>query len=115
MAEILICGYIRIHPDDREAAVAAASDAIAGARTQPGCLAYTFVPDNHMEDAICVYERWADEASLAAHFAGPWYAATGEALRSHRLQGVEVLKHRVDKSEPVYDETHTPRADFFTD
>ncbi|MEM9033297.1 MAG: antibiotic biosynthesis monooxygenase [Actinomycetota bacterium] len=116
MAEIIIAGFIRIHPDDRQPAVDAAADAIAGARTQPGCLAYSFVPDNHMEDAIVVYERWADQASLEAHFAGPWYKATGEVLRSHRLQGAnEVQKFRIDKAEPVYDDTHTPRADFFTD
>jgi hypothetical protein len=32
-----------------------------------------------------------------------------------RVRGASVAKYRVDKSEPVYDPTGKPRADFFTD
>jgi hypothetical protein len=35
-------------------------------------------------------------------------------LGKHGLRSADVAKHRVDKSEPVYDASGKPRADFFT-
>ena len=35
-------------------------------------------------------------------------------IGSYGITGSEVHKYRVDLMEPVYDETMTPRADFFT-
>ena len=82
---------------------------------EPGCLAYCFAPDPCVEGRIQVYELWADEASLAAHFEHPNYLNMRNALGSFGLKGADNKKFRVDKSEPVYDATRTPRADFFTD
>ena len=38
----------------------------------------------------------------------------GGALRDCGIISADNRKYRVDLSEPVYDDTHTPRADFFT-
>jgi hypothetical protein len=35
-------------------------------------------------------------------------------LGQHGLRSADVAKHRIDKSEPVYDPAGKPRADFFT-
>jgi quinol monooxygenase YgiN len=64
---------------------------------------------------VWVYERWADTPSFAAHLAGPWYSQMLAVLGRHGLRGASVAKYRVDKTEPVYDATGKPRADFFTD
>jgi hypothetical protein len=38
----------------------------------------------------------------------------GGALRDCGIVGADNKKYRCDLAEPVYDDTHTPRADFFT-
>jgi quinol monooxygenase YgiN len=111
---IIIAGVITIDPDRRAEAIAAGEPHVLGARTQKGCLQYAFCPDPTSDDGIVVLERWADEASLAAHFAGPHYRNMLQTLGAFGLRGADVAKHRVDLSEPVYDADMTPRADFFT-
>lgn len=81
---------------------------------EPGCLAYCFAADPVVEGRIQVYELWADEASLAAHFHHRYYQDMRAALRAAGLSGADNRKYRVDLSEPVYDPTGTPRADFFS-
>ena len=81
---------------------------------EPGCEAYCFAPDPCVETRIQVYELWTDEASLAAHFKHENYFNMGGALRDCGIVNADNRKYRVDLSEPVYDDTHTARADFFT-
>jgi hypothetical protein len=38
-----------------------------------------------------------------------------EHIGGFGLIGAETLKYRVDAQEPVYDDTMTPRADFFSE
>ncbi len=81
---------------------------------EPGCLAYVFSEDPCVEGRIVVYELWEDEASLRAHFQHQNYFNMGAMLREIGLAGADNNKYRCDYKEPVYDETGTPRADFFT-
>ena len=43
------------------------------------------------------------------------YKNMRDTIPQYGVTAVEVLKYRIDLVEPVYDETATPRADFFTD
>ena len=54
------------------------------------------------------------EGALAAHFECDWYLNMRDNIGSFGITGSDVAKYRVDLAEPVYDETMTPRADFFT-
>ena len=81
---------------------------------EPGCLAYCFAADPCVGGRIQVYELWADEASLAAHFQHANYLDMRELLGHVGLKAADNKKYRCDLAEPVYDETRTPRADFFT-
>lgn len=84
------------------------------ARTsEPGCLAYYFCPDPVVGTRMVVWELWADEASLAAHFAHPNYKNMGQHFAKFDFIQGNFKKYRVDKMGDVYDETFTPRADFF--
>ncbi len=101
----------------------AARDGVVGAsldlqratrETEPGCLAYVFTADPVEPTVVHVYEAWTDEAALAAHFAHPNYTAMRAVLRSFERSGPSsVAKHDVARSQPVYDATGTPRADWF--
>ena len=113
---IIIAGTIDFaDQENRDAAVDAGRDLqMASRNDEPGCLAYCFAPDPGVPTRIQVYELWEDEASLAAHFEHPNYLNMRDALGQFAYVGSDNKKYRVDLAEPVYDETHTPRADFFT-
>lgn len=81
---------------------------------EPGCQAYCFAADPCVDTRIQVYELWDDEASLAAHFEHPNYLNMRDTLGRCGIVGADNHKYRCDLKEPVYDDTRTPRADFFT-
>ncbi|MGY1808836.1 putative quinol monooxygenase [Blastococcus sp. SYSU D00669] len=113
--EILIVGTIQVEPARREELLAAIRPLVRRTRTEePGCLAYAFTADTVDDDVVQVVERWQDEASLAAHFEHPNFAATKETLHAHGSGASSVEKFRVDLREPVRDEQRRYRADFST-
>lgn len=81
---------------------------------EPGCKAYCFAADPCVDTRIQVYELWDDQASLAAHFEHQNYFNMRETLGQCGIVGADNLKYRCDLAEPVYDDSRTPRADFFT-
>ena len=111
---IIIAGHMRIDAAIRAAALDEGRPLIEGALTQPGCEAYAWALDPHDDEVIHVFERWTDTESLAAHFVGPWYRGMLGVLGAHGVRDADVSKYRVDLTEPVYDGTGTPRADFST-
>jgi quinol monooxygenase YgiN len=115
--QIIIAGTIDLaDPSKRDEAMRIAGPLQQKTRSEePGCHAYVFAPDPCVEGRICVYELWEDEASLAAHFLHANYFNMRTALGQIGLKGADNKKYRVDLSEPVYDATMTPRADFFTE
>ncbi len=112
---IIIAGIIDLDPDQLDACIIAATPIQKATREEePGCLAYCFAPDPVVGGRIQVYELWKDQESLAAHFTHPNYLSMRSMFGEYGLRKADNKKYRVDKSEPVYDQTRTPRADFFT-
>jgi quinol monooxygenase YgiN len=112
---IIIAGTIDLDPERRNACLAASTPLQQATREdEPGCLAYCFAPDPVMAGRIQVYELWTDQDSLAAHFVHPNYLNMRQMFADFAPIKANNLKYRVDASEPVYDDSRTPRADFFT-
>lgn len=100
----------RAHRDDavsRSAPIQAATRA-----EEPGCLVYCFAADPVRDDLIQVYELWADEASLAAHFDHPNYHAMRQLLGSSGMVDATARKLRVDAAAPVYGSDGVASASF---
>lgn len=113
---IIIAGTIDVDPAQRAACLEASAPLQAATRAEePGCLAYCFAPDPCTDGRIQVYELWSDTESLAAHFQHPNYFGMRQTLGRFGLRGADNKKYLVTRSEPVYDNTRTPRADFFTE
>ena len=110
----IITGTVDFSPEDAPKALAAATDLMRDTRSQQGCLAYVWCADPTTPGRVYVYEKWARTEDLAAHLAGPYYRGMLGVLQAHNILGVDVQKHRVTLSEPVYDPAGVPRADFFT-
>jgi quinol monooxygenase YgiN len=111
---IIISGTVDLPPERLDQALADARPLIEGALTEPGCLDYDWCPDPLRPGRVRVFERWASEAALEAHFAGEWYRGMRDHLGVCGIQGASTAKFRVDASERVYDATGTPRAGFMT-
>ncbi len=111
---IIIAGTVDVDPARRDAALEAGCPHMEATRAQQGCIDYVWSADLLVPGRIYVFERWASEEDLRAHFEGPHYLAMRNTMASYGLVGADVLKYRMAVSEPVYDNTGTPRADFFT-
>jgi quinol monooxygenase YgiN len=112
---IIIAGTIDVDPEQREACMTAVAPIQKATRDdEPGCHAYCFAPDPVVDGRIQVYELWDTQVSLAAHFTHPNYLNMRTTLGQFGIRRADNKKYRVDHCEPVYDETRTPRADFFT-
>ena len=111
---ILVSGVVDIDPGKRDAALTGAKPFIDGALSQKGCLAYAWTADMSTPGRVLVFEEWENEADFAAHLAGPQYRGMLGHMQGYTILNAVTRKHRVTLSEPVYDPTGVPRADFFT-
>lgn len=110
---IIVAGWVDVDPDRRDQALIAGRPHMQATREWPGCLDYVWSADPLNDGRIYVYERWTDEASLASHFAGPYYTAMRNTIGAHGIRGVEVYKYAPGQQGAVYDAHGVPRADFF--
>ncbi len=110
---IILMAMMQVDPAKRDEALRSAAAMIAAAKAEPGCLEYAWSADLSVPGRLWIYEEWQDEASLAAHFAGPHYVAMRDHFVAAGLSDSKAFKHRVSESGPVYDDTGTARADFF--
>ena len=112
---IIIAGTVDVDPEQRDAALIAGKPHMEATRAWKGCVDYTWSADALTPGRIYVYERWESQDDLASHFEGPHYLAMRNTIAAYGLRGADVLKYQIGRSEPVYDPTGTPRADFFTE
>jgi quinol monooxygenase YgiN len=110
---IIMWAQMDMDPDHAHRIIAEAKSLIDDALAEPGCEAYTWSHDPFVPGRVNVFERWTSEEALAAHFKNPAYTDMGKQLRSAGPIVAASRKFRVDAEGPIYDETRTPRADFF--
>lgn len=113
--KIIISGVVDIDPEQMDKAIELGKPLIEGALTQEGCMDYDWCPDPLTPGRIRVFERWSSQEALEAHFKNHWYSDMREAIGQCGIKNADVLKYRIEIAEPVYDETGTARADFFTE
>lgn len=63
---LIVAGHLEVDPEERDAYVAGCVDAVAAARSAPGCLAFAVTADSLDPARVVIYERWEDEAQLLA-------------------------------------------------
>lgn len=82
---ILVIGWVRLSPEDVQAALPAARAMMAASQAEDGCFEYAYSEDLSEPGLIRVTERWRDFPALEAHFRTPHMAAWREALSKVRL------------------------------
>lgn len=110
---IIVSGTVDFSPADAAGVLADSIDLLRDTRRQAGCLDYVWSADPATPGRLYVYERWDSEAALAAHLAGRCYTDMATLLHGRGILAVDVQKHRIDRSGPVYDAAGVARADFF--
>ncbi|MBM3670938.1 MAG: hypothetical protein FJW86_01945 [Actinobacteria bacterium] len=111
---IVLVGWIDVDPA-RRAELLAASESLQRATRdeEPGCLAYVFAADPLHDGRIAVHEAWSDADSLQDHFAHANYLGMLELLGSAGITGMDVAKHDVARSAPVYRPDRVPDASWW--
>ena len=72
---------------------AAAATLIAATRQETGCIEYAFAEDIGDPGLFHIIERWADDASNAAHSKTPHFAAFSQALPAIGLTGIRIARY----------------------
>lgn len=112
---IIVAGTVDVDPARRDEAIAAGRPHIETARAERGCLHYVWSADNLDPGRIYVFEEWQTTADLAAHLKADPYLKMRDTIAQFGIRGADTKKYEIARSQPVYDKTGTPRADFFED
>jgi quinol monooxygenase YgiN len=91
---IIIAGWLRVDPADRDAYLAVVAGATTLARSAPGCLDFTQSPDPLDAGQINIFERWETDADLDAFRALPGDDEVPPIL------GADVHRFRISAVEP---------------
>ena len=68
---IVIAGTVKVRPDRRDRAVAAALRVAEATRGEPGCVSYRFSSDLADPSLFLIFEEWESDEALARHFETP--------------------------------------------
>jgi quinol monooxygenase YgiN len=92
---IVVAGWLRVRPEDRDAYVAGCREAVRAAREAPGCLDFAVSADPLATDRVNVHERWRARADLE-RFRG---SGPDDAQRA-QLLAVHVAEYDVAQPDP---------------
>ena len=68
---IILTGHLKTSPQLVGQFLDALNSLVEPTMKEDGCLNYHFAIDSAQDGTVLVYERWRDEAALAAHLAQP--------------------------------------------
>ncbi len=93
---LIVSGWIRIAPGQRDRFLAASHEAMVRARRSPGCRAFVVAADPIEPDQVNVYEEWDSVAQLET-FRGSGQGAEQSAV----IVDATVARHNVASSRPA--------------
>lgn len=111
---IIIAGTLDFDPEQAERAIVEGKPYIEASLREQGCLFYAWTLDPLTPGRVYVFEEWTSQKTLEGHFRDESYLSMRNHLANYGLRVAKVKKYRFDVSEQVYDDSGTPRADFFT-
>lgn len=100
---IIVTGRVRVHPDQREAAISAAEGMRKHTLDEPGCIDYRFWSATDDPEAILLFEQWQEQSALEAHLAAPHMAAFLEQIGPAVDGALEVTRFEVASHGPLFD------------
>jgi quinol monooxygenase YgiN len=98
---IVIAGTVRVRPDRRADAMAAARAMAAATLREPGCRAYRFAIDLDDPDVVHLFEEWTDGDALARHFGTPHMATFQAAIAGALAEVPAFRRYEVSSAGPL--------------
>lgn len=98
---IIIAGTIKIDPANTELAMASAVEMMKASHEEAGCRAYVFSVDPIEPGVLQLFEKWEDEASLAAHGASDHMATFRGSMGAWGMKGAEITKYEIASEGPL--------------
>jgi quinol monooxygenase YgiN len=92
---IVIAGSVKVKPEGREQALAAAVRMMEATRAEPGCRAYRFSTDLVEPTLVHLFEEWESAEALAQHFASPHMAEFQRVLPEVLAGGLDLRRYTV--------------------
>jgi quinol monooxygenase YgiN len=95
---IVVSGYYRVHPGDRQSFVDAVVPEMKAAQAMPGCVYYAFAQDLADPNAFHLLEGWADEDAYERHEnADSFLSALAKVVKNVRIMHREGMRYDVAK------------------
>lgn len=99
---ILITGKISLDPARKDEASEAAVEMMQATRAEEGNVEYAFTWDLVEDGVMRVIEQWESQEALDRHFQEPHMATFTGRIGACGMTGMEVTKHEVSRSGPVF-------------
>jgi quinol monooxygenase YgiN len=98
---LVIAGRIRIDPEKRAAAVAAATAMMGETRREDGCISYTFSADLAEPGLFHIFEEWESQTALDAHFRSAHMASFQRAMGGFGVREMAVQRYEIARVGPL--------------
>lgn len=97
---LLIAGFVRFDPQQRDATRAAILDHVRATREEPGCIRYVVADDIEQPDTLRVWAEWLSWEALVAHFETPHMDAFRGCVGGLGVREFTLQRYLIDLSEP---------------
>lgn len=98
---LLIAGFVRFDPRQRDATIAAILDQVRATRNEPGCLLYHVAADVEQPDTLRVCCAWESWEALAAHFTTPHMTRFRGRVGGLGVREFTLQKYEIDPGDPT--------------
>lgn len=99
---IIISGTLRVDNADVEAAMALGETMATASLAEDGCSAYGFWQSPSDPCLVRVFEEWASQEAIDAHFATPHMADFMAGLGQLAISDMELSKYEVSQKGPLF-------------
>ena len=100
LSVIIVTGSVRVARASLPEALRVSLEHVRRSRAEPGCLEHSVHQDVEDPCRLFFYERWADGAALATHFAVPASGTFVRDLARLSTSAPEILVYNTDDHAP---------------
>lgn len=98
---LVVAGVVKIDPDKRDEAIAAAVAMMRESREEPGCLSYAFSADLEDAGTFRIFEEWESQEALDAHFASPHMKSFQGVMGGLGVREMTVRRYAIESVGPL--------------
>lgn len=92
MNDLIVFAKITPKPEYFNDARDALKSVLLATRAEPGCRSFAFHQATPADGSLYLYEVWANEAALSAHYAQPYIRAVFESYKQWLVEDVEIKR-----------------------